>query len=136
MAGAVDFREFIAGFLAEADELLRGASAHVIEVDQAARDGQPHPRAVRELFRALHTIKGLASMVGVEPVAEIAHGMESVLRAADRAGGRLSGPAIELLVRGLHAIEERVALLARQQPVPPAPHKLIEALSALQSSAP
>jgi two-component system chemotaxis sensor kinase CheA len=136
MAGGVDFREFIAGFLAEADELLRGASTHLIEVDQAARDGQPHPRAVRELFRALHTIKGLAAMVGVEPIADVAHGMESVLRGADRGGGRLSGPAIELLVRGLHAIEERVALLGREQPVPPAPHRLIEALSALQSTGP
>jgi two-component system chemotaxis sensor kinase CheA len=133
MAGGIDFREFIAGFLAEADELLRGASTLLIEVDEAARGGHPHPRAVRELFRALHTIKGLASMVGVEPIADIAHGMESVLRAADRAGGRLSGPGIELLVRGLHAIEERVALLGRQQPVPPAPHRLIEALSALQA---
>lgn len=136
MAGEVDFREFIAGFIAEADELLSGASAHLLEVDQAAREGQAHPRAVRELFRALHTIKGLAAMVGVEPIADIAHGMESVLRTADRAGGRLSGPGIELLMRGLNAIEERVALLGRQQPVPPAPHRLIEALSALQATTP
>lgn len=136
MAGAIDFREFIAGFLAETDELLRGASTHLIEVEQAARDGQPHPRGVRELFRALHTIKGLAAMVGVEPIVDLAHSMESVLRAADRAGGRLSGAGIELLVRGLHAIEERAALLARQQPVPPAPPRLVEALSALQSDAP
>jgi two-component system chemotaxis sensor kinase CheA len=136
MAGAIDFREFIAGFLAETDELLRGASTHLIEVEQAARDGQPHPRGVRELFRALHTIKGLAAMVGVEPIVDLAHSMESVLRAADRAGGRLSGAGIELLVRGLHEIEERAALLARQQPVPPAPPWLVEALSALQSDAP
>jgi two-component system chemotaxis sensor kinase CheA len=133
MAGTLDFKEFIAGFLAEADELVHTASAQLIDLEQAARDGQAHPRAVRELFRALHTMKGLAAMVGVEPVADLAHGMEAVLRAADRAGGRLTAAGVELLAQGLHAIEERVQLLGRQQRVPQATPALVEALAALSA---
>ena len=134
MAEKVDFSAFISGFLAEADELLQGASAHLACLEQAARDGQPHPRGVRELFRALHTVKGLAAMIGVEPIADVAHCMESVLRAADRIGGHLSDEGIELLAQGLHAIDERMALLARRKRVPPAPAGLIEALAALAAS--
>ena len=66
---------------------------------QRAR-GEPNPRAVRELFRALHTLKGLAAMVGVEPIVALAHAMETVLRVADRAGGRLPADALDPLILG------------------------------------
>lgn len=127
----MDFHDYVEGFLAEADEHLGSASAQLIELDRAARSGQPHPRAVRELFRSLHTIKGLAAMVGVEPIVDVAHEMESLLRGADRAGGRVPVTAVDLLVQGIRAIEERVTQLARKQPVAPAPPRLVAALSAL-----
>jgi two-component system chemotaxis sensor kinase CheA len=134
VAGPVDFHDYVEGFLAEADEHLGSAGAHLIELDRAARSGQPHPRAVRELFRSLHTIKGLASMVGVEPIVDVAHEMESLLRAGDRAGGRLPAAAVDLLIQGIRAIEERVTQLAKKQPVTPAPPKLVAALAALVAS--
>ena len=136
MAGPVDFHDYVEGFLAEADEHLGSAGKHLIELDRAARSGQPHPRAVRELFRSLHTIKGLAAMVGVEPIVDVAHEMESLLRSADRAGGRLPAAAVDVLMQGIRAIEERVTQLARKQPVTPAPPKLVAALSALVASPP
>ncbi len=136
MAGPVDFHDYVEGFLAEADEHLGSAGKHLIELDRAARGGQPHPRAVRELFRSLHTIKGLAAMVGVEPIVDVAHEMESLLRAADRAGGRLQAAAVDVLMQGIRAIEERVTQLARKQPVTPAPPKLVAALAALVARPP
>lgn len=136
MAGPVDFHDYVEGFLAEADEHLGSAGKHLIELDRAARGGQSHPRAVRELFRSLHTIKGLAAMVGVEPIVDVAHEMESLLRGADRAGGRLPAAAVDVLMQGIRAIEERVTQLARKQPVTPAPPKLVAALSALVTRPP
>lgn len=135
MSGPVDLREFVAGFLAEADELLRAAKANLLTVDTAARRGEASPRPVRDLFRALHTIKGLAAMVGVDPVVDIAHAMETVLRAADRGGGRLSPAAVEQLLAGTAAIEQRVRALADRKPVPPAPPRLITALTELDPAA-
>jgi two-component system chemotaxis sensor kinase CheA len=136
VSGPVDFQDYVEGFLAEADEHLGSASAQLIELDRAAQGGQPHPRAVRELFRSLHTIKGLASMVGIEPIVDVAHEMETLLRDADRAGGRVPAAAVDLLVQGARAIEERVTQLARKQPVAPAPARLVAALSAVTMSAP
>ena len=69
----------------------------------AARLGAT-PRQVRELFRSLHTIKGLAAMVGVEPIVEVAHAMESVLREADQLAGRLPLGAVALLIDGVKSI--------------------------------
>ncbi|MGK4005847.1 chemotaxis protein CheW [Sorangium sp. So ce1036] len=132
MSGVLDVNEFVAGYLVEVEEHLSASTANLLAAEAAIRAGEPTPRAIRELFRSLHTIKGLSAMVGVEPIVDIAHAMETVLRAADRAGGALSAGSIDVLVRGLRAIEERTRALSAGQPVPPAPAALVDALSALE----
>jgi two-component system chemotaxis sensor kinase CheA len=126
--------DFITGFIAEAEEHLTSANSNLLSVEEAVGKGQATPRQVRELFRSLHTIKGLAAMVGVEPVVDIAHAMESVLREADRAAGRLPEGAVSLLLDGVKAIEHRVQTLAKRKKVPPAPSKLVDALTALRQA--
>ena len=71
MSERIDLREFIGGFIAESDELVATSNAALAAIEAANKEGTSRPRAVRDLFRALHTIKGLAGMVGVEPVVEI-----------------------------------------------------------------
>jgi two-component system chemotaxis sensor kinase CheA len=131
MASDVDLNEFLAGYLAEVEEHLASASKNLLAVESALESGEGRPRAVRELFRSLHTIKGLSAMVGVEPVVELSHEMEAVLRAADRAGGTLSAEAVRLLVQGVRAVELRVQALEVGKTVPPAPPQLLDALRAL-----
>jgi two-component system chemotaxis sensor kinase CheA len=124
--------EFLAGYVAESQEHLAAARKSALAADEAIRLGQPAPRPTRELFRALHTLKGLSGMIGVEPIVDIAHEMEAVLRAADRAGGRLRQDALDMLVAGIAAIEDRVERVARGEPVPAAPKALVESLQALE----
>ena len=128
----VDLSEFLSGFLAEAEELLRKIKAHLMELDAATEREQPAPRAARELFRAVHTIKGLAAMVGVEPIVEIAHVMESVLREIERAGGQSSAGAVEPLIEGAQAIEQRVNALSEGSTAAPPPKALLQRLSSLE----
>ncbi|MGK3981922.1 ATP-binding protein [Sorangium sp. So ce136] len=135
MSDALDVNEFVAGYLVEVEEHLSASTANLLAAEAALRAGDSNPKATRELFRSLHTIKGLSAMVGVEPVVDIAHAMETVLRAADRAAGRLSAAAIEVLLRGLRAIEERIRALANKQPVLPAAPSLLDALVALDVAA-
>jgi two-component system chemotaxis sensor kinase CheA len=131
MADAVDLKEFLTGYLAEVEEHLASAGSNLLAVESALARGEARPRAVRELFRSLHTIKGLSAMVGVEPVVELAHEMEAVLRAADRAGGSLSAEAVGLLVQGARAIELRVDALKAGKTPPAAPPRLLDALAAV-----
>jgi len=132
MSNPLDVQEFLAGFLAEADEHLRTASQNILALDQSLARGESNPRAVRSMFRSLHTIKGLSAMVGAEPIVDVAHAMETVLRAADRAPGSLTRGALEPLLQGLRRIEAGVASLASGKPLPPAPRALLESLAALQ----
>ena len=60
-------------------------------------------------------------MVGVEPIVDVAHAMEAVLREADRATGQLPDRAVDLLLKGVRAIEQRVQALARRKPIAAGP---------------
>nr|WP_153819131.1 chemotaxis protein CheW [Polyangium spumosum] len=122
----------MAGYLVEVEEHLSASTTNLLAVETSLHKGQNNPRAVRELFRSLHTIKGLSAMVGVESVVDIAHAMETVLRHADRAAGALSAEAVEALLAGLRAIDERVRALSAESPVAPAPAQLLDALAALE----
>jgi two-component system chemotaxis sensor kinase CheA len=124
-------QDFLPGYLAEADEHLSLAKENLLALEEKLRAGETHPRAVRDLFRSLHTLKGLSAMIGVEPVVEIAHQMEGVFRVLEREGGRLSQAAVETLIAGLGAIEERVGALSAGRPVPSVPEPLLRKLSGL-----
>ena len=130
-SGAVDLAEFLHGFVIEADEHLGRASKNLLEVDADLKRGAPSPRAVRDMYRSLHTIKGLSAMMGIEPIVQIAHGLETALRAADLAGGRLPVGSLDLMMRGLQQIEIRVAALSAGKPVGPVSAEFLDALGQL-----
>ena len=129
----VDLKDFLAGYLAEVEEHSSSATQNLVAVDAALRRGETDRRAVRELFRSLHTIKGLSAMVGIEPVVDVAHAMETLLRAADRTSGRLDATALDVLSAGLRAIEQRVGAVRDGRTVPAAPAALIDRLNAVHA---
>lgn len=134
MSDELDLSEFVTGFVAEAEEHLRTCRAALVTLDRAHEEGGVRPGAVRELYRALHTLKGLSAMLEVEPLVELAHQMESVLREAEAAGGLLSSEAVGVLVAALGAAEQRVREVARGEPVTPAPASILRALGELPPS--
>lgn len=134
MSNNINLKEFLSAYLAEADEHLALANRMLLEVDASLRNDQSNPRAVRELFRALHTLKGLSAMVGVEPIVAIAHRMENSLRGADREGGKISAAAVDTLLKGVRAIEQRVRALSDKKEIAIPPRALLDELDALDTT--
>jgi two-component system, chemotaxis family, sensor kinase CheA len=132
MSERVNLAEFLTGFLAEAEEHLGSSRRHLLTLEVHAAKGEAQPKRVRELFRSLHTLKGLAAMIGIDPIVALAHEMETVLRGADGLGGRLELTAVERLIEGLGAIEQRVRALEAGRAVEPAPEALLHALASLE----
>lgn len=95
-------------FLAEAAELLEGADAAV----HAWTQDHDQTESLTDLLRRLHTLKGGARMVGLSPLADMSHELESLLvRVAD---GRVavSGDLLRLIERAfdrLHRMLEHAA---------------------------
>jgi chemosensory pili system protein ChpA (sensor histidine kinase/response regulator) len=67
--------EVLAYFAPEAAEHLETMASAVLALEQ---DG-PGQAGVAALFRAVHTLKGAAYVVGCAPVGELAHGLEDLL---------------------------------------------------------
>jgi two-component system chemotaxis sensor kinase CheA len=134
VAETVDLREFVGGFIAESDQLVASAIAGLLEIEQANARGELRPKTIRDLFRALHTLKGLAGMMGIQPIVELAHTFETIVRAADQAGGKLSARAVELGLLAVRAIAERVRAVADDKPIAPPPEALIDELARVDAS--
>lgn len=134
MSAPVNLAEFRGAYLLEAEELVGIANQSLLAAEAALRRGQPHAGLVRELFRAVHTIKGLSAMVGVEPVVAIAHRLETALRPVSRSGIKLSLEAVDVLLKGVRAIEQRIHALSEGKDVPEPSPELLAALDALDAA--
>jgi chemosensory pili system protein ChpA (sensor histidine kinase/response regulator) len=84
--------EVAAYFLPEATEHLEGVTAALAALERAADEED-----LARLFRAVHTLKGAAYVVGCVRIGEVAHRMEDVLVAAREGHTPLAPRAIEAL---------------------------------------
>jgi two-component system chemotaxis sensor kinase CheA len=66
---------FLSMFFEEARELLQALEAGLVDLE-AKCDDRAH---LDRTFRAAHTLKGAAGMVGLRPIADFTHGVEAVL---------------------------------------------------------
>jgi two-component system, chemotaxis family, sensor kinase CheA len=107
-AAGGEFADFRASFLAEAEEHLQVIEHSVLELDVDLQSGEPDPRRLRELFRAAHTIKALAAMLEFEPLVELSHRLESILRALERHTLPFTQAVVDGLVDGSKALSSLV----------------------------
>jgi two-component system chemotaxis sensor kinase CheA len=66
-------------FLVEAQELVESASRDLLLLEQAIKHSEPSTELVSDLFRGVHTLKGLAGMFGFTGVGRLAHALEDLL---------------------------------------------------------
>lgn len=62
-------------FLIESEELLQGVDQDLVGLESSPTDAD----LLNRVFRALHTIKGTAGFLGLEPVVQLGHRAEDVL---------------------------------------------------------
>jgi two-component system chemotaxis response regulator CheY len=67
-------REILEEFIIEANELLGVAEEDILEIEDS-RDQE----LINRIFRAFHTVKGNAAMIGMEGPASLAHEAENIL---------------------------------------------------------
>jgi two-component system chemotaxis sensor kinase CheA len=70
-----DLSAYISAFREEAAEHLQRIASLLLALEQDPQN----PETLRELFRAAHTLKGGARMVGLGTIGDLAHRMEDVL---------------------------------------------------------
>lgn len=121
----MDLARYAALFVAESREHLRACNTLLIAWEREPAAAEP----VSGLFRAFHSIKGMAATMGHAQVAEVAHHAESLLDAIR--GGRVAvrPEHLDLLFRAVDLLGDGVEAAATGQPATEAnPEALLRAL--------
>ncbi|HET9933117.1 MAG TPA: Hpt domain-containing protein, partial [Polyangiaceae bacterium] len=134
MTVETNLKEFFTAYLVEMGEYLVAANTQLLALEASLRAGGANPRAVRETFRALHTMKGLSAMVGVEPIVGVAHRLEEFLRDYDKRGTKPPLASIDVLLRGVRTIELCIEELGSGSEPHPIPDNLFRDLEAIEPS--
>ncbi len=120
----MDLAKYAALFLAESREHLAACNQCLLEWERDPAAPEP----VDGLFRAIHTIKGMAATMGYEGVARVAHSAENLLDAL-RTGRVAAAPELfQLLFGAVDEIAGGVERAAAGQPANTADGDLITAL--------
>ncbi|PYP62528.1 MAG: hypothetical protein DMD37_09575 [Gemmatimonadetes bacterium] len=106
----MDLSQYAELFLAESRE-------HLSACNQLLLEWERHPAApepVGGIFRAVHTVKGMAATMGYARVADLAHRMENLLDHLRRgaAGRRAGDDVLQLLFRATDALEKAIQVSA------------------------
>ena len=91
----MDLSKYAALFLAESREHLSSCNQHLLEWERDPSAIEP----VAGLFRAIHTIKGMAATMGYDGVSTLSHRTENLLDAV-RAGRVAVTPGLIQLLFG------------------------------------
>src|SRR5438105_11565815 len=100
----MDLSKYAALFLAESSEHLRAFNSSLLEWEGEPAATEP----VDRLFRAIHTIKGMAATMGYAPIAQLAHAMENLLDGLRQGRLSASAPIFQLLFRAVDALGQAV----------------------------
>jgi two-component system chemotaxis sensor kinase CheA len=102
----MDLSQYAELFAAEAREHLSACNQLLLQWERAPGAAEP----VTGLFRAVHTIKGMAATMGYSVVADLAHRMENLLDALRRGAIPPGDDVLQLLFRSTDALERAVGL--------------------------
>ncbi len=125
---SADDASLVQEFIAEARSHLESAEAQLLKVEEQPDD----PEAVNAIFRAFHTIKGVAGFLNLQQISALAHAAENLLDLARQGRLRLVGTAVDLVLESVDVMKALIALLedAMQKSTPVAPHADLEKLLA------
>ena len=113
-------------FLTESQEHLSAINTSLLELERAPGAEAP----VAALFRAMHTIKGMAATMGYHGVTEIAHEAESLLDGVRRGALRADHVLADLLF-GAADLLERTIEATTEGHASPDSHELLERMRAM-----
>ena len=107
--GSDFFAQFLDDYFAECDEHLTLVRRHLLALEEQAGRPDVDPALLDELFRSFHTLKGISAMVNLSEAEQLAHHMESYLRALRQKEARPTVEGVETLMAATTVLERVIA---------------------------
>lgn len=105
-----DDKEMLNEFCIEGRELLLHVEQGVLKLEENPR----HKETLNQVFRAFHNFKGGAGFLGIEPIKDLAHQLESLLDAARKDELPIDRHVIEMILAGGDALQRYIDAIAQQ----------------------
>jgi two-component system, chemotaxis family, sensor kinase CheA len=102
----MDLSQYAELFLAESREHVSACNHLLLEWERTPTSAEP----VGGIFRAVHTVKGMAATMGYARVADLAHRMENLLDRLRKTRGAPGGDLLQLLFRATDLLERAIGL--------------------------
>jgi len=107
----MDMSRYLGLFISEASEHLEALGRDLVQLE---REGTAS--VVDSMFRHAHSVKGMASSMGFEPIAILAHRVEDLVEAIRQDCGRLDSDIVDLLLTAADTMLAQVRAVAANNP--------------------
>jgi len=88
-------------FFSEAQEIVDGLSSDLLRLDEVVRRGDSDAELVNDVFRAVHTMKGLSGLFGVTMMSGLSHELEELLDDLRLGRAELTTHVMDVLFRAV-----------------------------------
>ncbi|MFK7999541.1 MAG: chemotaxis protein CheA [Polyangiales bacterium] len=95
-------------FLAEVQEIIEALSRDLLLLDQGQKEGSVQPDLINEVFRGVHTLKGIAGMFGYQRLGALAHTLEDLLDDLRLGRVQLTQTVLDVLFDGVEGFQRLV----------------------------
>ncbi len=112
-------------FFSEAQELIDGLGRDLLVLDEGLRGGRVDPELINDVFRGVHTLKGLSGLFGATRMAGLSHELEDVLDDLRLGRIEISPAVLDLLFQ---AVSLYARLLTAESSGGPEPEREVEQL--------
>ena len=101
----MDVSQYLEIFLDETREHLESLNTQILNLEQNPEDTD----TINEIFRAAHSLKGMAGTMGFKRMQNLTHDMENVFSEVRTGSMKVSSSLIDVLFQSLDALEEYTA---------------------------
>ncbi|MEW6719455.1 MAG: Hpt domain-containing protein, partial [Thermodesulfobacteriota bacterium] len=95
-----DMQEIITDFVTEAEESLDRIDPLFVELETNGEDKE----ILNDIFRCVHTLKGAAGFLGFQPVVDVAHTSENILKRLREGEIALSKRIVDAILRSVDTL--------------------------------
>jgi len=99
--------DLLRDFILEAGEHLDAADLHLLELE----NDPGNQDAINAVFRAFHTIKGVAGFLALEDIQALAHQAENLLDQVRKGSVEMKGPVVDAAFESVDMLKNMVAMV-------------------------
>lgn len=97
----MDVSQYLEIFIEETKEHLQSLNEHILILEKEPEN----ETTINEIFRAAHSLKGMAGTMGYKKMQELTHDMENVFSEIRNGKMKATSKLVDVLFRGLDALE-------------------------------